>query len=709
MEIVFIGLLRILIIIKLSPYSPCIAQGIISKRFTMKLITNGDMKRYEAVSTYKEKDIPKGAGFRWDPAIKRWWTSDIETAIKLIEYADDETFEALNAIRDRKHKMRKMSKSSDSDIEIPAPNGLTYMPFQKAGINYILNQNNVLLADEMGLGKSISALGVINIDPTIEKVLVICPASLKLNWQYEARKWLLDNNLNPEVIDAKNPLMKTMNFVIINYDILNKYKAILQDCIWDIMIVDECHFLKNPKVQRTKAVLGSPESKKTFYDKTTITPAEEGIKANRKMFLTGTPIVNRPIDIFPVLNNIAPNEFGNFFKFVTRYCGAYRSRYGWDFSGASNLEELQNKLRETCMVRRLKVDVLKELPAKSRSVIEIPATGKVSFVKKEQKSQATNEETLEALRAAVELAKVSDDRSVYAESVNQLKETSQVAFTEIAQLRKETAIAKAPAVAEYIKENIESSGKIVVFAHHHEVIDTFVAELSEIGCVKLDGRNTMQSRNKAVQAFQNDPNIKIFIGGIQAAGVGLTLTASSHVIFAELDWVPGNMSQAEDRCHRIGQSDHILVQHLVLAGSIDAQLAHALVDKQKVIDKALDTEVTPDQPIIRLYQDADESNNENRKEKPYVSPKQREIEDEALKMSRADIVKVHNNLKILDALCDGANQLDSAGFNKVDTHIGKALAAMTALTPKQAALGSKITRKYHRQLIGDYKVDELKG
>ena len=663
----------------------------------MKLITNGDLKRYEAVSTYKEKDIPKGAGFRWDPAIKCWWTSDIENAMKLIEYANDETFEVLSKIRDSKHEMRKLSKSSDSDIEIPVPKGLELYPFQKAGVNYALHQQNVLIADEMGLGKTPTSLCVINTDPSIAKVLVICPASLKLNWQYEARKWLIDNNLKPEVIDAKNPLIETMNFAIINYDILNKYKAILQNCIWDIMIVDECHFLKNPKAQRTKAVLGAPESKKTSYGKTTITPAIEGIKASRKMFLTGTPIVNRPIEIFPVLNNIAPNKFGNFFKFATRYCGAYQNRFGWDFSGASNLEELQNRLRETCMVRRLKVDVLKELPAKSRSVIEIPVDGKVSFVKKEQKTQASHEETINALRAAVELAKVSDDKSVYAESVNQLTETSQVAFTEISELRKQTAIAKAPAIAEYIKENIESSGKIVLFAHHHEVIDTFVAELSEIGCVKLDGRNTMQSRNKAVQSFQNDPSVKVFIGGIQAAGVGLTLTASSHVIFAELDWVPGNMSQAEDRCHRIGQSDHVLIQHLVLAGSIDAQLARALVDKQKVIDKALDAEVAPDQAVMRFNQDIEE-------EKPYVSPKQKELEEEALKMTKRDIVKVHQGLKFLSACCNGTNEMDGMGFNKVDIYIGKALASMKTLTPKQAALGSQLTRKYYRQLTDNIEV-----
>ena len=660
----------------------------------MKLITNKDLKRYEAISTFAEKDIPKGAGFRWDPTAKRWWTNDIEAALKVIKYANDETFEALNKIRQEKQTMRELSKSANSDIEIPVPEGLELYPFQKAGVNYALRQTNVLIADEMGLGKTPTSLCVINSDSSIKNVLVICPASLRLNWQQESIKWLIDSNLKPEVIDAKNPLTSIMNFVIINYDILNKNKAILHDRIWDILIVDECHYLKNPKAQRTTAVLGHKGSKKTSYGKTIIIPPESGIEAKRKIFLTGTPIVNRPIEIHPVLSNIAPDDFDNFFKFAIRYCGAYRSKWGWDFNGASNLEELQNRLRETCMVRRLKSDVLKELPAKSRSIIEIPANGKIRHIKKEQKVQKTNEETLEALRAAVELAKVSDSKDIYAEAVKELKETSQAAFTEISELRKQTAIAKAPIVADYIKENIESSGKIVVFAHHHEVIDTFVEELSNIGCVKLDGRDSMNARNRSVQAFQNHPEIKVFIGGIQAAGVGLTLTASAHVIFAELDWVPGNMSQAEDRCHRIGQSNHVLIQHLVLEGSIDAQLANVLVSKQKVIDKALDDETATEQPITRLYED-------DKKEKAYISPKQKAIEDLADKMNPTEIVEVHHNLKRLSAFCDGANSLDNMGFNKVDTHIGKALAGMQTLTPKQAALGFKITRKYHRQLTKD--------
>ena len=184
------------------------------------------------------------------------------------------------------------------------------------------------------------------------------------------------------------------------------------------------------------------------------------------------------------------------------------------------------------------------------------------------KAAAQHEGRLAELKAAVELAKTSDDPAVYESAVASLRSEHQVIFAEISELRKTTAIAKAPLVAAHVAEIVEETGnKVVLFAHHHEVIDLLCEELAECGIVKLDGRDSMESRNAAVESFQSDDSVKVFVGGIHAAGVGLTLTASAHVVFAELDWVPGVMSQCEDRCHRIGQADQVLIQHLVLEGS----------------------------------------------------------------------------------------------------------------------------------------------
>ena len=649
----------------------------------MSIITEketGEFKCFVWAGGYETRHIPKDAGFNWEPKAKRWETSDVAVAAKLTEYVKPGGMvEAkINAFLAEKQEKIEASRATSADIELPAPEGMEYLPFQKAGIAYALDRPSTLIADEMGLGKTVESLGVINATPDAKKILIICPASLRLNWKQEAEKWLT-RPLNICVVSPKSPPSADDDIVIINYDVLRKHTDLLRSRTWDMMIVDECHYLKNPKAQRTKAVLGDK--------KADLAP----IEATRKLFLTGTPIVNRPIEIQAVLGAIAPDAYGNFFQFAKRYAGAYRSPYGWDFSGATNLDELQDGLRSRCMVRRLKADVLAELPAKRRSVIEIPANGKSKVVNAEMKAAAQHEERLAELKAAVELAKTSDDPAVYEQAVNRLRAETQVIFTEISELRKATAIAKAPLVAAHVAEIVEETGnKVVVFAHHHEVIDLLCDELAECGIVKLDGRDSMESRNTSVELFQSDDSVKVFIGGIHAAGVGLTLTASAHVVFAELDWVPGNMSQCEDRCHRIGQADQVLIQHLVLEGSIDANMAKAIVEKQAVIDAALDAptdDAEADEPIVATSDAV-----------LPVNARRADLEKAAEKLTADEILEIHQNLKTLAARCDGANAIDGQGFNKIDTAIGKSLASAGTLSAKQAALGRRITRKYAKQL-----------
>lgn len=639
----------------------------------MKLIKHSERKRFEFVCKYGEHYPAKKARFRWDPEVKRWWTDDAEKAAKLIEYADDEMRAELASIAAEKEASLEQSKAVDADIEIPAPDGLAYMPFQKAGIAYALKRDATLIGDEMGLGKTIQALGFVNTLPEAQHILIICPASLRINWKQEAEKWLVNENLSVQIVDTKNPPLPHANVFIINYDILKKNREFLMSREWDVMIVDECHYLKNNRAARTQAVLGDYKSE------------QKPIAAKQRLFLTGTPILNRPIEIQPVLGNIAPKKFGNFFSFAMRYCDAHKNQWGWDFSGASNLDELQEELRSTCMVRRLKADVLTELPAKRRAVIEIPLNGNSRVVNAELKAMTAGEARLAEFKAAVELAKVSEDKNVYEEAVNRLKKAAQAHFEEMSRLRKETAIAKAPLVAAHVADAVDQGAKVVVFAHHHEVIDTLVTELSEHGVVKLDGRDSMEDRNAAVTAFQEDDAVKVFVGGIKAAGVGLTLTESAHVVFAELDWVPGNMTQAEDRCHRIGQANSVLVQHLVLESSIDSNLAKTLVRKQAIIDKALDVEASHE-PLIPSTDTREP-----------ISVRKAEIARTAEALTAEEIAEIHAKLKLLSAFCDGANALDGMGFNKVDTVIGKSLAASPKLTPKQAALGKKLVHKYRGQ------------
>ena len=209
----------------------------------MELIRNEQRNRFEAIGEYHERFIPKTAKFRWDPQTKIWWTDDVTKAARLADYASDtlatELTGTASEIEKAKDEAIQSSKAVDANIDVPVPEGLEYMPFQKAGIAYGMQRDGVLIADEMGLGKTIQALGIVNASPDAAKVLVICPASLRLNWKKEAEKWLTDDKWNIEIVASKSRPLPNSNFIIINYDILKKFKPYLDTENWDIMIADE--------------------------------------------------------------------------------------------------------------------------------------------------------------------------------------------------------------------------------------------------------------------------------------------------------------------------------------------------------------------------------------------------------------------------------------------------------------------------------------
>lgn len=316
------------------------------------------------------------------------------------------------------------------------------------------------------------------------------------------------------------------------------------------------------------------------------------IRAKRRVFLTGTPLVNRPIELWPIVRSLDPNGLGKSWRaYVTRYCAGHETRYGWDVSGASNLDELQTKLRATFMVRRLKSEVLRDLPPKVRQVIDVPADGMRHLLQAEEALFAAHRAVIEKLQASVDELREQGGEA-YNAAVEQLRTATGVAFEEMARARLDLAVAKLPFVIEHLEAVVESTGKCVVMCWHHEVVDALLAHFGR-NAVAVTGKVAIADRQAAVERFQTDPSCTVFVGTIKAAGVGLTLTAASTVVFAEQWWVPGDITQAEDRCHRIGQVNSVLVQHLVVDGSLDATQARVVVAKQAVIDRALDVGAKP--------------------------------------------------------------------------------------------------------------------
>jgi SWI/SNF-related matrix-associated actin-dependent regulator 1 of chromatin subfamily A len=538
--------------------------------------------------------------------------------------------------------MLEKSRAVSSNIDIPAPPGLTYLPYQKAGVAYALQRKDTLIGDEPGLGKTIQALGFIN-KTKPKNVIVVAPVTLAFNWKLEAEKWLIDpyEIFIPKTGADEIPATENGLFVITNYEklvgsrsrsLIQKWKfrsskndpkaieklkeleqklLVLRNLarsgdekaasqvskieeelnlpvtgestsnfcdslrrIWDIAIFDEAQAIKNPQSKRSQAVLG-----------------EEGLvrRSRRTLFLTGTPIENYPKEIWPVAATICPAKFGDWWAFARRYCGlhteVHNNRKVYVTTGSSHLSELQQRLRSSFMVRRLKHDVLKELPPKRRQLVvlgdeTIDWNSHPDF----QRWKKLYESQYEAALARLEASKTLGE---YKKALKDLQATTGVAFTEMSEFRHKTALAKLPLCLKYIDDLLATEiENVVIFAHHQDVLEKIHEHYKESSCL-LYGNTPMEKRGDIVKQFQ-DGHKRIFIGGLKPAGTGITLTRASTVIFIEIDWVPAVLSQAEDRLCRIGQKKMVHVIHLVLNNTLDVNMSKKVIAKQDIIDKALD-------------------------------------------------------------------------------------------------------------------------
>lgn len=626
-----------------------------------ELVATGD--------TYPWKEQLRRAGFLWDPRRKCWFTRRPELLrMKYVEsvWLSQAARELLERLQDRAEK----SRAATAEADLPVPPGRALLPFQAAGVSYALatlrEGRGVLLADEMGLGKTVQTIVVANVLQP-RTVLVVCPASLKRNWQREWERW---STLGLSVGIAEGSNWPETAVVIVNYDILSRFPDQLGRQ-WDLLILDEAHKVKNPKAARTQAALS--------------------IQARWRLYLTGTPLLNRPVELWPLIHSLDPERFSNFFGFAKRYCAAKQVPAGrkmvWDFSGASNLSELQHVLRSRVMVRRRKSEVLRELPPKWRQIIELDPNGAAGALEAEREAWERFTCWYSEQRAKCDLI-AAEDTEAWRRAVAELQQGARAFFSELAHLRHTTALAKVPAVVAHVEELLESADKVVVFAHHLDVIGAIADGLRKYGVVTLTGDTPAAARQEAVDAFQSDPKVRVFVGSITAAGLGLTLTAAHVVVFAELDWVPANVTQAEDRCHRIGQQDSVLVQHLVLAGSIDAHVARVIVDKQDVADRALDRSADLSEPVLPV-------------DVP-PPPRRQDLDAVAARLTPEAVRAIHEGLQLLAGLDpDRARARNELGFDKYDSALGHRLASLQSLSPRQAALGAALLRKYRRQLPDD--------
>jgi len=421
-------------------------------------------------------------------------------------------------------------------------------PYQFKGIYGIeKTHGRALVADDMGLGKSLQALGWTALYPERRPVLIICPATLKFNWQNEITTHLSKDSI---MLSGKKPYkFPKHEYVIINYDILDAWvPEILKHIKPRIVICDEFHFCKNRKAKRTKATIKLSKKVPHFIG------------------LTGTPIDNRPVELFPQLSAIDKDLFPSFWDFGLTYCGAENKFGRWEFKGASKTKQLHAILAEKVMIRRKKSEVLTELPDKTRSVVPLSICMK-------------------------EYNKAEVDLIGWLKKVDPLKAArakNAEALAKIGYLKRLAAKGKVKEVIKWVQNFLETTDeKIILFAIHHEVLDA-LRDAFGPEAVMLTGKTSAAGRRDAVERFQNDPKIRIFIGGLKAAGVGLTLTAASTVAKVELGWTPAEHLQAEDRAHRIGQKNAVNCYYFLAQGTIEEPICDMIQKKQHVIEQVLD-------------------------------------------------------------------------------------------------------------------------
>lgn len=492
-------------------------------------------------------------------------------------YCDDKSIldEIKELVEDKKWLTEFSSAiSADKQIEIK---GLAHslMPFQQVGVQYALKAKKTFIADDMGCGKTIEALATYQASGA-NRCLIVCPASVKYNWLYEANKWL--PNRKAVVLEFmrgnKNSFIDTGDINIINYDMLTKMLPLIKELKLNMAIFDESHRLIHKKAQWSKSALEL--SKDLEYC----------------LLLTGTPIVNRTSDLInqlAVIDRI--NLFGGEWRFKQRYCGLEKTPFGWKSDGATNLDELHSRLRSICFVRRTKNQVLTELPSKIRSYIPVALSSKDKKIYDDAEKDIagwiiSNQDELEKYIAQLSEDELFDLSVFEAETRNKVANAE--ALIKISKLRRLAALGKMNAFIDWAEDFMKTGKKLVIFGYHRDIVETIKEKFSEYKPVIIHGGINTADRFVSVKKFQENPTVRICVCNLQAGGVGLTLTAASDVAFLEFGWSPGDMFQAEDRCYRIGQQNTVNAYYFFAEDTIDIDMINILQEKSKIIDAATD-------------------------------------------------------------------------------------------------------------------------
>jgi SWI/SNF-related matrix-associated actin-dependent regulator 1 of chromatin subfamily A len=453
---------------------------------------------------------------------------------------------------------RLLKRSGDPDAAFKSAVALAdgLFPHQIEGVAFLLGRRRAILADDMGLGKTRQAIVSLRHLAPGGPRLVVCPASVKRNWAREIAVVSPDSPVL--IIEGSAPIAPTGEWVIVNYDIIGRHLDTLQRVPWAALVFDEAHYLKNHTSTRSK------------HARQLTLSAAAAVPGLAVQLLTGTPLTSRPRDLF-VLLQLAAHPLGrSFLAFAKRYCAAEKGEYGWKTGGASNVEELTVQLHGV-MLRRTKDDVL-ALPPKLRTWIPVevpPGTGS------------------RAIRKVFELLAGKHQRPAAPRDIELKKRGKLLAF--LVEARQALAFAKTAATLDFVRGAIDQGQKVIVFSCFDDPIQKLAAELGPAAVV-VTGKTPSDRRQELVDRFQHEDGVRVFVANIIAGGTGVNLTAATQVVFNDLDWVPANHWQAEDRAYRIGQTRTVNVTYFVARNTIDDFVQTVLENKAALVNAIVEGE-----------------------------------------------------------------------------------------------------------------------